>query len=235
MVTIEVGTGEQKRTFYVYEGLLSFYSGYFRTALSGKWKEAETGHFDLKDEEVDVFERFVFWLNTRRPTDETLSLTADLIIRLWLFADRREIPLLMNQMIAYLKNYITENSYLPDECLNLVYESTLLGSPLRRMLIASFASLCDQSTFEDEACFKLWPKEALWDLTKALSANPRPVRMTEEQYKLMDICPFHVHEDGTRCLPSRPRSQYKQKSDQTAAVTSATAQAIGAWDPWSTS
>lgn len=56
MVTIRVGSGDQKRTFHAYKGLLPFYSGYFRAALSDAWTEGEIGSLRLEDEEADVVE-----------------------------------------------------------------------------------------------------------------------------------------------------------------------------------
>ncbi|KAM0716544.1 hypothetical protein Q7P37_007989 [Cladosporium fusiforme] len=231
MATIEVGREEQKRTFYVHKGLLSFYSGYFRAGLNGSWTESGTGHFKLEDEEVDVFERFVLWLYARKIEDNTLKSSSNVIIRLWLFADRRDIPLLMNEMINRLKRNIVETWSLPTHSLDLVYENTLPGSLLRRMIIDAMSKICGRSMLVHEE-FDRWPKEALWDLTTSLVPFPRPALMSKEQYNSTDMCPYHVHEDGNRC-PAKGRrlaQENKQKSDDKVGDTSSQASStFGGW------
>lgn len=203
MATIEVGIEEQKRTFYAYRGLLSFYSGYFQAALKGSWAEAETGRFVFAEEDIDVVERFVLWLNSRRITDKTPELDFDIILRLWLFADRRDIPFLMNEMIDCLQRAIIERTTMPVESLHLVYENTSPSCPLRRMLVESFRNLCNPNDFSVEAYIDMWPKQALWDLAKALCTIPRPDLSSLELFEQASMCRFHVHEDGVRC-PVKP-------------------------------
>lgn len=82
----------------------------------------------------------------RKITDNTLGLNFDIVIRLWLFADRREIPLIMNDMISCLKRIVVEQGILPIDQVGLVYEKTLAGSPLRRMLIHTMSNLSDPGT-----------------------------------------------------------------------------------------
>lgn len=173
MATVEVGIEEQKCTFYAYKGVLSFYSGYFRTALKGSWAEAEAGHFVFEDEDVDVFERFILWLNSSSIIGKTLELDFDILVRVWLFADRRDIPLLLNDMIDDLKRTVIKQTTVPVTSLHLVYENTSPGSLLRRMLIDALSSLCNPLNFNVDACVDLWPKHALWDLAKAVCATPR--------------------------------------------------------------
>ena len=50
MATIEVGTGENKRTFYAHRDLLSFYSGYFKAVFNGGFAAAQSSVIKLEIE-----------------------------------------------------------------------------------------------------------------------------------------------------------------------------------------
>ncbi|EME45418.1 hypothetical protein DOTSEDRAFT_23444 [Dothistroma septosporum NZE10] len=54
-----VGRNNGSRTFEVHEGVLSFYSGYFKTTLADK---VHNGAIKLPDEDPTIFEAFSLWL-----------------------------------------------------------------------------------------------------------------------------------------------------------------------------
>jgi len=61
-VTVTVGTGNDKKTFYVHECLLKNASQYFKTALQSKFSEAGTKVFRLDEDDPVAFQLFVEYL-----------------------------------------------------------------------------------------------------------------------------------------------------------------------------
>jgi hypothetical protein len=201
--TVTIGNSDDRRTSHVDHGLLTFYSGYFQAALSGRWTAAEDDAIKLDTENPQTFERFVSWLYTRSITDDDdEKATCQLIIDLWLFADRREIPLLMNDMLDCLKERILTEKTIPTTLLGTTYERTMPGSALRRMLVHAITSTASERLVADDLRKVLWPKDALWDMMRELLKVPRPIAVGVADYGKTDICPlFHTHEEGVSCAP----------------------------------
>lgn len=199
-VTIEVGSEGSQKTFYPYKGILSFYSGYFRAALSGSWSESKTGVIKLETEDADVFERFMLWLYTNRASDQTLGMNFSAIIKLWLFADRRNIPLLMNEMVDEMHRYIGDLWIVPTKHLHEIYEHTSEQSTLRRMVVNSMARTIGPALLEKKEDLDKWPKEALAEMLRLTLAEPRELPLGKMQYKALKMCPtYHLHEEGVSC------------------------------------
>lgn len=199
-VTIEVGKDDAKKTFYPHKGVLYFYSGYFKAALNGSWSESESGVIKLESEDADIFGRFMLWLYTGRITDGTLQVTQTLVVDLWLFADRRNIPLLMNEMVNELHGSVADSWIVPTHCLRTIYENTSEGSALRRLLIYS---VCRTYSPKDEVKKRqvdAWPQAALAEMLGYFLGIPPPTFLPKEQYKALEMCPeYHVHEEGVTC------------------------------------
>lgn len=196
---IEVGNEEEKQTFLVHKGLLSFYSGYFRAALQGAWAESSSGVIKLTTEDPLVFRNFVLWLYTNEVADDMLKSGHSIIVDLWLFADRRDIPLLMNEMINALHLRIADRWIMPIDCLPKVYMDTTEGSALRRMLAWSMSRTMDAGLLEGFHGTR-WPQEALTDVLRLILADRSAPPLSQYQYKSERMCPtYHVHEDGASC------------------------------------
>lgn len=177
---------------------MSFYSGYFKAALNGAWAESSSGIIKLETESPLVFERFVHWLYTNKIADDTRKAGFSIIIDLWLFADRRDIPLLMNNMVDALQLEIVDRWQVPTDCLHHVYKNTTEKSALRRMLAWSMSRLVDASTFNNHA--DRWPREACVDVLRLVLTDRSTSIFSKEQYKKVNMCPlYHVHEEGVSC------------------------------------
>jgi hypothetical protein len=200
IVTIEVG--ENKRAFQVHRGLLTFYSGYFKGALDGDSTEAQNGIMKLKIEEPAVLEEFVTWLYSHKLRTESVDEDNpdphyEAITKLWIFADRRDIPLLMNEMIDNLQHSVVSAWTLPNLTLRGVYDNTTEQSTLRRMIVDMYAAISgpiQQESLDD------FPKQFLFDWLNKLARSTLHVLLTKESYRKIDMCSlFHVHERGVRC------------------------------------
>lgn len=170
-----MGNEDKKQTFRTHKGLLSFYSGYFRAALGGAWAESTSGAIKLETEDPLVFGGFVLWLYTNKITDESLASKSTVITDLWLFADRRDIPLLMNEMIDALHLDMTVHWTMPTGRISKIYESTSSGSALRRMIMWSMSRTYDATLLEMNGV-KEWPQEALLDMLR-LVLDDRPTSL----------------------------------------------------------
>lgn len=202
-----MGTGANTKTFYVHRDLLSFYSGYFEAALNGGFAEAGSGIMKLETEEPAVFEGFVKWLYTAKArTDEITKQNAGeyfkSIVRLWIFADRRDVPLLMNEMIDSLHRSVVAIWIIPNNSVKEIYDNTTEGSALRRVLVDMYASVAgDELAGEFTPDNDVYTKGFLCDLVKSMIATvPRRPFLKKEQYQKVEMCPsFHVHEEGVKC------------------------------------
>jgi hypothetical protein len=220
IVTIEVG--EDKRAFQVHRGLLTFYSGYFKTALDGasgssktvpdeEIAEAQNGVIGLKFEEPAVFEEFVMWLYSHKPrvestTKENAQQHYRSIVKLWIFADRRDIPLLMNEMIGNLQQAVASVWVVPVQVIQKVYEGTTEDSALRQMILHLFTSICGNAfvthvTLEAGRYEEYYPKRFLLDWIKGMLRRGYDRRsLTQGEHENIDLClAFHVHKEGVSC------------------------------------
>lgn len=136
-------------------------------------------------------------IDTKNSTEYFLS-----IVKLWIFADRRQIPLLMNEMIDTLQQFALEVKLLPTSSFREVYANTANASLLRRMLVDMSVRLGSETLAD---CMTLrpenFPKDYLFDLVKAqLLTNP-PQRLYVTDYGSLELCPFfNVHEEGATCM-----------------------------------
>ena len=150
----------------------------------------------METEDPLVFERFVLWLYTNQIIDETLGYGFNIIIDLWLFADRRGIPLLMNDMIDAFHAEIGYRWVIPTKCIDKIYENTIEKSALRRMFIWSVSHITGENMFKGDHADR-WPREALLDMLRAVLSKQTPVLLSKKEYKMASMCPaYHVHEEG---------------------------------------
>jgi hypothetical protein len=168
IVDVKVGLESARKTFPLHGGPLRHYSAYFEAALRGHLVEAKNQVIELKDEEVETFERFVLWLYTgkyHRTPDGKDSYAS--ICKLWAFGDRRQIPLLANMMVDMLRDEIVRTWTAPTETLKLVYQITLDGSALRRFTIWAMSNIAGAYIVQDRFRAE-WPPDAMFDLLQAV-------------------------------------------------------------------
>lgn len=205
--TMEAGIGGNKKIYRVHRDILIFYAGYFKAALDGRFAEGKSGVIKLETEEPAVVEGFVKSLYTGKArTDEITQDNSQSyymsIVKLWLFADRREIPLLMNEMIDSLHQSVTTAWILPIMTIEEVYENTTARSALRLMVIDMFKSISERSlAARIKKDSEELSKDFLIDwIASMIEANPRNLPLSKEQYKALEMCPrFHIHEEGVGC------------------------------------
>ncbi|PIA95006.1 hypothetical protein CB0940_08159 [Cercospora beticola] len=225
IITINVGVKtedavEGTNTFKVHKGVLCFYSGYFNACLNGDFVEARSGVVDLVEEDPDRFKDFVGWLYTRQlPVDHESKDVGEQwrdVFRLWVFADKRQVPLLANRCINALRELNVVRWCAPTTELHFVYANTTADSLLRRFLvylIAMVAGPGGDRLLGDSR--DRYPPDALWDILKLVWGNgsSKAASMSVQEILAIDLCKFHQHEDGVRCPPeSTAHIKKKEKS-----------------------
>lgn len=204
IVAITVGEAPSaKKVFPVHKGLLCYYSGYFDKALNGRFKESKQASVKLPTEDVETFQLFIGWIYTRRfDTDDGLDYSA--MCQLWAFADRREVPALMNIMIDQIRSRVVATWMVPSANLAYIYENTTEDAGLRRLVVELISVTCGPSLL-DASTLEGWCEQAFWDIFHAvwtLKDTGQTKVWTKEHVCAMDLCEFHCHEKGVRCSKS---------------------------------
>ncbi|KAH0342078.1 hypothetical protein KCU81_g5959, partial [Aureobasidium melanogenum] len=197
LVTIIVGS--TREAFSIHKDLLVFYSDYFRAAFNGSFTEAAEGKIELLDVDQEVFQNFHAWLYTRKLTE---PLSWKLLVHLWVFGDRFQVPLLQNCVMDEIFAKEKRDAELPLCLMKVAYENTVNGSPLRKAaieLLTFYFKIGDDvdgiMTADNRKHFTV---EMLQDVIKELDAA-RKNRVRYGKPPKRDQCFFHVHGKGERC------------------------------------
>ncbi|KAI4647966.1 hypothetical protein J4E93_004377 [Alternaria ventricosa] len=186
MITIVVGSAENVRKFYTYQGLLAHYSTYFKAALKDDWKEGTLKTVNLKDDNPEVFKAFFHWIYTGKlyfalDASGKIPLSEQLICEIYVFGDARGSTNLYNAAIDLLLQKTHQEWKVPLDQIPYVYENTLPGSALRKYLVDDvvetyrFRRLADPTQRETE--LPRYPQEFLAEIVvafMALGSKPIP-------------------------------------------------------------
>ena len=191
MIEVRAGLaadGNDQRAFSVHEGLLSFYA-----EPLGSRSEQDGQLVSPLEEDANTVHKFVFWLYT-----ETLPRTnVDTIIDIWLFADRYAIPLLKNETIDALNQFIIDNESMPLHRLADIYANGNEHTQLRGMISHAMSWYLDADSISQ---VRQWPQAALADTIERIVLDGSANAFPDPDYKWQNMCPeFHVHDDGELC------------------------------------
>lgn len=169
-----VAIGPLKQAFSIHKGLLCYYSDYFRGAFEGSFKEAVDGKIWLEKEDPAIFDIFnAFLYNRKLQNPDGLAgpgLSFGTLIDLWIFGDRFIVPLLQNFAIDSLRQKSdTKNSIPWKTQIRKIYDNTLQGAPLRKIMIDMMAYESCAGEKSRKEFVESWPVEALVDLAFTLS------------------------------------------------------------------
>lgn len=193
------------KVFEVHKGILCFYSGYFRAAFNGRWKESQEGNIDMPSISPSVFKLFVHWVYSRQ-----LEIAAETgsgeegtqLARLWIFGDAHEIPTLQNEVITTMRRVMVKESVVPSgPMINHVYENTVPQSRLRQFLIDVYGALCNSNVLRRHEAQSSWCRDALFDLLQVVWRDGYH-RQGWKELEKWDLCKYHVHEQGVNCSDS---------------------------------
>ncbi|KAK5127924.1 hypothetical protein LTR85_005041 [Meristemomyces frigidus] len=187
IIEVRVGQGtlgqDCEKCVYLHQGVVSFYSGYFRAAFSGSFAEATTGVVRLPTENATTFGRCVTWMYSRQLEDPEGD-NYNVICELWALGDRRQIPMLMNAMV---NAFATKNLRLwkaPTTELQYIYENTTPTAGLRRMAVFILSNACGPKILDNARANRTWPEDALSHDHKEGAESSRPIEQFDDSVRI---------------------------------------------------
>ncbi|KAF2278662.1 uncharacterized protein EI97DRAFT_456118 [Westerdykella ornata] len=97
---VQLSVGEDETPFDAHIELLCAHSPFFDNALKGRFQEAETKIIALPEDDPDSFSDLLSYVYTKRiSVDEKATTWMDLC-KLWVMADKYQIPALQNAVMA---------------------------------------------------------------------------------------------------------------------------------------
>lgn len=200
LIEVEVGSRNDMKKFHIFKGALCFYSGYFDAALTGRSTESQSGHIRLADEDPQIFELFRVWIHTRRFYESTLApsqlLSFDILAALWVFSDAHVVPLLQNVVSDLILEKIKDSKSFPSkDDLLYIYHNTMESSPLQRLVTDVHQTLCGHDLD--------WESLIAGNDDHQQPSSSSPQAMRYGNLKLVQLrCKYHIHGDGTSCMPA---------------------------------
>jgi hypothetical protein len=151
----------------------------------------------LPTEKPAVFARFVYWIYHRSlDMDGVKQQYFNSLAELWVLADMREAPLLMNCILSEMGTLVVDKWIVPMSNLTYAYENTSDEAGLRRFMgdIITLTAEPELLTKEEN-----YSKTALWDILKIVWGMDKSKKLSRDQVKDIDMCKYHHHEAGTQC------------------------------------
>lgn len=215
---VKILVGQDETPFSIHKDLLCHYSSYFRAALNGGFEEAAKNEIKLLDEDPQIFNVFLEWLytgnlyeprttidpNGKADEERTdVALTCILILKLWVFGDKRGAPKLQNDAVDALYRYVKQAWIFPSHDINYVYDNTVAGARLRAFVVDLYARVGNMEPYARSHAGKSpgsMDQQFLMDVCRRYQQErDAPVTHGLERTKKvfwegLDICAYHVHE-----------------------------------------
>jgi BTB/POZ domain len=154
-----VVVGESKTFFYLHKDLFCEVSRFFTAGLNGGFREAEDQTLSFPEDDVDIFKRFVQWVYTKSfnlASDDTMGETSVryfTLTRLYILADKLQVPSLMKKTIQTMYQTVRVARWLPNSKLsNYIYDRTHQKSGLRRLVVAIYVWRRDYKWYDRNNC-----------------------------------------------------------------------------------
>lgn len=220
IIRINVGRGQDRKSFYVNEKLACHYSKYFDTMLNGQFAEAKNKQVDWEDEEADTVKLFVAWLysleldlentsviystaqngHVKRETGQGVSADGKtpkslLLFKLWVLADKRNSPMLANAAITAYWNLTSTSESMPDsKDILWLFNNTSANSKMRAIVIERVARSTELSTFNPTG-MRL-PQDFSDLVIRRIGGV---FKHYTHQVHTLDVCQYHFHDAGDNC------------------------------------
>jgi len=207
---IKIIVGPDEVVFHVHRERLCHYSTYFAGALGGAWQESQEGTIKLEDSVV-TFKYFVDWLYSGEFdihfNEGDNVMTSRELCELWVFADKRGVPLLQNAAIDALHPRMRSLSELDEANVAFVYDNTTEKSKLRRLFVDNYAILDIRSAFPSENEF---PKMFLVDVLRRVGIQTRAIKKSRHYPQLWDSLPCGDYYEPLKCVAEDVQSITRQ-------------------------
>ena len=130
---MHVGSGDDKKVWYLPEKILKSQSTFFTAALEGGFAEGISKNVTLPDEDPDMFEYFVEWLYVG--DDQAAAWEAEFLVPLWTLGDRLGCPLMQDDAMSSLIRCYNCSGHIEVDILKQIYEGSAPGSMIRRFAV----------------------------------------------------------------------------------------------------
>ncbi|CBX98424.1 hypothetical protein IAQ61_010516 [Plenodomus lingam] len=180
VVEIRVGKDEEE-VFKVHQDLLTARSIFFKTALSGNWKEALERHVVLPEDDPSTFKKYIHLLYTGKlaiipnltPSIETIGEEFDALAHLYVLAEKlldteTKKTVLKAMLAASRVPRLDGTIFSPGfTTIEIIYEGTSAGSPMRKVLVDLYVYRAHRDSVTSFGNDKVYPLEFYQELTRA--------------------------------------------------------------------
>jgi hypothetical protein len=186
------------KKFIVHKEFACYYSPVFKAAFNSDFYEGQTQTYRIFDTPESAVCLLVHWLYTQKVDlaqidgSQNNILASDLLICLWILADKLLIGSLQNAVIHELERLSMELNGVNVATLKYVYHNTTPDSKLRQLLLHQCASRFDASAFTESA--SEFPNEMLIELAVLYSKTIRSTELKNLMPKT-DMSAFEVPTD----------------------------------------
>jgi hypothetical protein len=184
---VHINVGSEETPFDVHLELLCDCSPYFDRLFKDRTVKSLTENpIRFPDDNPDVFSELISWMYLGKFSNDLSYHTGLFFCQLWVLAGKLEMLELQNSVILLLMKGINEkaDSVVDIDMLNYIYTNTLLGSPLRLLVVDTWAQraqfLKDREilprTFLEDLCC------ALIERRKSMEINENKILRSKQQY-----------------------------------------------------
>jgi hypothetical protein len=177
MITLRVGEGEQGAEFTAHKNILCKASPFFKAACKPEWMKPGDNVIKLPEDNAEVIKMMIFWIyhdevciakfddkSVIDTCEKALKAPWGLFAQLYVIGQKYQMPRLQDDAIDALLHHC-EDHYLTAGIISWVYENTLKGDKLRKLIFRIAKRDLDRSklaTFCNSLCW-----EFLFDMTYA--------------------------------------------------------------------
>ena len=190
MVTVLVG--QEVKRFTLHQDAVCDKSKFFKAACAKRWLEGQERVVRLPEVKPVDFQTYCSWIYTGQVADGTCTTAStnderrqeyDQTIQLYLLADKLDDVQLRNRATIKLFHSMRSGDQLVNStAINLVWESTLIGSPLIKMLVDTYITRLSRAVFAEN--ISLYPAEFVKEIALA-ALHAAPLRTWEESAKAL--------------------------------------------------
>ncbi len=190
IVTFLIGPGDSPKKFIVHKEHACYHSPVLDAAFNGNFVEGQTHTYRIEDTSPGAFRLFVQWVyrqeldlfqlkssDVEEPDDPDQCHVEDMeLAELWVLADKMAVPALQNSVISKIIKIRQETHLVAVNTLHYIYRTTVIDSPLRRLMVSEVANCHPKSLFSIDA--ENFPHAFLIDLAQ----HPLVTRRKDVKY-----------------------------------------------------
>ncbi|KAI4722334.1 hypothetical protein E4T48_01382 [Aureobasidium sp. EXF-10727] len=217
MVVVLLGAGPKhlRQTKLLHRNLLTSISGFFARGLNSGFRESETKVFELEEEDAATFSVFEQWvykdrLYTKKASASESASFSDaeddddgqewgFLPRLYTLGERLDAPNFKDAVISAIIEKVAETNVVPDTWASYVYQNTVSGNTLRRLIVDFHVFAHQGRLLSREACpDAVEPEyEFLRDVVQRVAeAGQRVFAVGGVEMPWGDACLYHEHGEG---------------------------------------